>query len=46
MSNCAISGRETLRFYENKEVSELLSNLGIRTPLSNAPLIGDILLHG
>ena len=28
---------------KNQEVKGLLSNLGIRTPLSKAPLLGDIL---
>ena len=31
------------RFIKNKEAKELLSNLGIRTPLSKVPLLGDIL---
>ena len=31
------------RFIKNQEAKGLLSNLGIRTPLSKVPLLGDIL---
>ena len=31
------------RFIKNEEAKGLLSNLGIRTPLSKVPLLGDIL---
>ena len=31
------------RFIENQKVKELLSNLGIRTPLSKVPTLGDFL---
>ena len=31
------------RFIKNQESKGLLSNLGIRTPLSKVPLLGDIL---
>ena len=31
------------RFIKNQEVKGLLSNLGIRTPLSKVPILGDIL---
>ena len=31
------------RFIKNQEATELLSNLGIRTPLSIVPILGDIL---
>ena len=34
---------KTSRFIKNQEVKGLLSNLGIRTPLSKVPLLGDIL---
>ena len=37
VSKCAISGSK------NHETKRLLSNLGLTTPLSKAPLIGDIL---
>ena len=31
------------RFIENQEAKGLLSNLGIKTPLSKVPILGDIL---
>ena len=33
------------RFIKNQEVKGLLSNLGIRTPLSKVPILGDILFY-
>ena len=43
LSKCAICGSKKSRFIKNQEAKGLLSNLGIRTPLSKVPLIGDIL---
>ena len=43
LSNCAICGSKKTRFNKNQEVKGLLSNLGIRTPLSKVPILGDIL---
>ena len=43
LSKCAICGSKKSRFIKNKEAKGLLSNLGIRTPLSKVPLLGDIL---
>ena len=34
LSNCAKCGSKTSRFIKNQEAKELLSNSGIRTPLS------------
>ena len=31
------------RFIKNQEAKGLLSNLGLRTPLSKVPVLGDIL---
>ena len=42
LSKCAICGNEKFRFTKNQEAKDLLSNLGIRTPLSKVPLLGDI----
>ena len=42
-SNYAFCGKEKSTFIRNQEASGLLSNLGTRTPLSNIPLIDDIL---
>ena len=36
-SNCAICGSKKSRFIKEHQAIELLSNLGIRTPLSQVP---------
>ena len=43
VSKCAKYGSKISRFIKNQEVKGLLSNLGIRTPLSKLPILGDIL---
>ena len=43
LSKCVICGCKKSRFVKNEEVKGLLSNLGIRTPLSKVPVLGDIL---
>ena len=43
LSKYAICDSKKSRFIKNQEVKGLLSNLGVRTPLSKAPLLGDIL---
>ena len=43
LSKCAICDGKKSRFNENQEAKGLLSNLGIRTPLSKVPTLGDIL---
>ena len=43
LSKCAICGSKNSRFIKNQEVKGLLSSLGIRTPLSKIPLLGDVL---
>ena len=43
LSKCAICGSKKSRFIENQEAKGLLSNLGVRTPLSKVPILGDIL---
>ena len=43
LSNCTICVRKKSTFIKNQEASGLLGKLGIRTPLSNVPLIGDTL---
>ena len=43
LSKCAICGRKKSRFIKNQEAKRLLSNFGIKTPLSKAPILGDIL---
>ena len=43
LSKCAICGSKKSRFIKNQEAKGLLSNLGIRAPLSKVPIVGDIL---
>ena len=43
LSKCAICGSKKSRFIKNQEAKGLLSNLGVRTPLSKVSLLGDIL---
>ena len=43
LSKCAKCGSKKPRFIKNQEAKGLLSNLGIRRPLSKVPLLGDIL---
>ena len=43
ISKCATCGSKKSRFIKNQEVKGLLSNLGIKTPLSKVPILGDIL---
>ena len=43
LSKCAICSSKKSRFVKNQEAKGLLSNLGIRTPLSKVPILGDIL---
>ena len=44
LSKCGICGSIKWRFIKNQEAKELLSNLGVRTPLSEVPILGDILI--
>ena len=43
LSKCAICDSKESRFIKNQEAKGLLSNLGVRTPLSKVPIFGDIL---
>ena len=43
LSKCAICGSKKSRFIKNQEAKGLLSSLGLRTPLSKVPLLGDTL---
>ena len=42
LSKCAICGNKKPRFIKNQEAKGLLSNLGLRTPLTKVPVLGDI----
>ena len=43
LSKCAICGSKKSRFIKKQEAKGLLSKLGIKTPLSKVPLLGDTL---
>ena len=45
LSKCAICGSKKSRFIKNQEAKGLLSNLGLKTPLSKVPILGDILFE-
>ena len=44
LSKCAICNSKKSRFIKNQEAKGLLGNLGVRTPLSKVPILGDVLL--
>ena len=44
LSKCAICGSKKYKFIDKQEASGLRSKLGIKTPLSKVPTLGDILL--
>ena len=43
LSKCETCGSKKSKFIKNQEAKGLLSNLGIKTPLSKVPILGDIL---
>ena len=43
LSKCAICCSQKSRFINDQGAKGLLSNLGVRTPLSKVPILGDIL---
>ena len=43
LSKCAICNSKKSRFIKEQEAKGLLSKLGIKTPLSKIPILGDIL---
>ena len=43
LSKYAICGSKKSRFIKHQEAKGLLSKLGIKTPLSKIPILGDIL---
>ena len=43
LSKCAICGSKKSTFINKKEASGLLSKLGIKTPLTKIPILGDVL---
>ena len=43
LSRCAICNSKKSKFIKQQEAKGLLSKLGIKTPLSKIPILGDIL---
>ena len=43
LSKCALCNGKKSRFIKNQKAKGLLSNLGVTTPLSKVPILGDIL---
>ena len=43
LMNNQISGSKKSKYIKEQEAKGLLSNLGIRTPLSKIPIFGDVL---
>ena len=43
LSKCAIYGSKKSKFIKEQQVKGLLSNLGLKTPLNEIPVLGDIL---
>ena len=43
LSKCAICGSKKSKFIKKQEAKGLLRNLGIKTPLIEIPLLGDVL---
>ena len=43
LPKCAICGSKKSTFIKNQEAKGLLSNLGVRIPLSKVPILGNIL---
>ena len=41
-STCAICSSKKSEFFKRQEASGILSSVGIRTPLSKIPVLGDI----
>ena len=42
LSKCAICGSKKIRFIK-KQAKRLLGNIGLKTPLSKIPILGDVL---
>ena len=42
LSKYAICGSKKSRFIKDQETKGLLSNLGVKTPLSKVPILGDV----
>ena len=45
LSNCTICDCKKSKFIKEQEARRMLSNLGIRTSLSQIPLVGSLLFY-
>ena len=45
LSKCAICKSRKSKFIKEQQAKGLLCNLGLRTPLSKVPVLGDILFY-
>ena len=45
LPKCVVCGSKKSRFIKKQEANGILSNLGLKTPLSKIPLLGDILFE-
>ena len=43
LSKCTICGSKKSKFIKKQEAKGILSSLGIKTPLSKIPILGDVL---
>ena len=43
LSKCATRGSKKSRFIKKQKASGIISNLGLKTPLSKIPLLSDVL---
>ena len=43
LSNCVTCGSKKSRFIKKQEAKGFLSNIGLKTPLSKIPILGDVL---
>ena len=43
LSKCPICGSKKSKFIQKQDTKGILSSLGIKTPLSKIPLLGDVL---
>ena len=44
LSKCAIGGTKNSTFIKQQEAKGILGSIGLKTPLSKIPLLGDILV--
>ena len=45
LSKCAVCGNKKSRFIKKQRATVLLTSLGLKTPLNQIPLLGDIIIR-